>query len=122
MQNSADNLAARRALITAGIVGGGSALMTELLGVKKRYSFPTALVASLLIDYTINRREIRREIRVSAEFLEKSTKDGKVKTDDPGYAQLVAGFLALLGVGTGAYFSLGHARLLPPPSRRMEHR
>ena len=116
MQNSVDDLAARRALISAGIVGGGSLFLTKVFDLKPDIAVPVAIAASLLTDYSINRGEILRTIQFTKKFIRDRVLNGEVTATDELAAYLVAGFVAILGLSAGdMVVQLGTHRYLRAP-------
>ena len=64
MSNPADDLAARRALISSGIVGLTTAILTKFMDVKLDVSLPVSVATAITLDFLVNRHQNRVGIDV----------------------------------------------------------
>ena len=105
MSSSANDLAARRALISAGIVGLGTIGLTQLLDVETKLALGTSLAGALALDFVVNKEEIERAIQVAKTHIGESIKRGSAQGDSQYNMALVAGVTALLA---GATMQIGY--------------
>ena len=115
-----DDDAARRALVSSGVVGLTTALLTKGFGVDLEVSLPVALATGISLDYVVNRRRARRDREkefesitvtgnaigdfIRADLGESVTHSAWGQEYDGGVwqAQLLTGVVGLLAGGTMA--------------------
>ena len=110
MSSSANDLAARRALISAGVVGLGTLGLTQMLDVDTKLALGTSLAGALMLDYAVNKEEIERAVQVARNHIGESIKRGSVEGDTQYNMALVAGVTALLA---GATMKIGYVMRQP---------
>ena len=107
-----ENLAARRALTSTGIIGLSALLLTKVAKIDLKVSLPIGMAAGLSVDYLTNLDEYRKAIRIFSGRLKEHEKRG---TSDPYMNSVMTAILAILALNnasivTGAYrelFELG---------------
>ena len=113
-----DDGAARRALISSGIVGLTTALLTKQFGVKIEVSLPLGVATAISLDYAVNKRRVERELKERNEHISVSRNlAGDFINQELGIsawgteydsslwrAQILTGTIGLLA---GAYMRLG---------------
>ncbi len=116
-----NDLAARRALISAGVVGLGTIALTNMADVQLKYSLPVSFAGALALDYMVNSNEIERQIQITNQALRESiTAEGFFHPSGPAFqTALFGGLTALMAGGTMIYGQLyrqpGNALAAPGP-------
>ena len=108
---SIDSLAAKRALTSAGIVGGTSALLNKGLGLDLKLALGTALASSLLFDFYVNKAELTKNVEVAKTEIGRVIEREDAATGNIHTASIVTGCVAVLA---GASFLLGSYRAVRP--------
>ena len=120
-----DDLAARRALISAGVVGLGTLALTNMADVKLKYSLPVSFAGALALDYMVNSNEIEQQIQITNQALRESiTAEGFFHPSGPAFqTALFGGLTALMAGGTMIYGKLyrqpGNALAAPGPGNAL---
>ena len=107
-----ENLAARRALTSTGVIGLSALLLTKVANIDLKVSLPIGMAAGLATDYLTNLDEYRKAIKIFSGRLREHEKRG---THDPYMASVMTAILAILALNrstiiTGRYrdlFELG---------------
>ena len=103
-----ENLAAKRALTSSGVIGLSALLLTKVANIDLRVSLPIGMAAGLSVDYLTNLDEYRKAIRIFSNRLLEHEKRG---TRDPYMSSVMTAILAILALNkasivTGAYRDL----------------
>ena len=97
---SIDSLAAKRALTSAGIVGGTSVLLSKGLGLKFEMALGTALASSLIFDFYVNKSDLESSVVVAKTEMGRHIREEDALTGNTYSAAVVAGCVALLAGAT----------------------
>ena len=116
MSNPADDLAARRALISSGIVGLTTALLTKFMDVKLNVSLPVSVATAITLDYMVNRHQNRVGLEVleteAMRYLTSLQTDGGWSSTYTDH--LLFGVTSLMALNE-ANFVMGAYEMLPEP-------
>ena len=113
MYDPVDDQAARRALVSSGIVGLTTVLMTKTLGVQVEVSLPVGVATAIALDYLINRNMDQAAATITrnaiGDFIKREM-TGQATTRSVYEEQLLTGVTALLAGATieiGRYMVFG---------------
>ena len=113
MYNPATDLAARRALISSGVVGLTTAILTKTMKVNVEVSLPVGVATAIALDFLINRETDKTALKIAknavGEYIEREIA-GTPSRGSKYEEQLLTGVTALLAGATieiGRYMAFG---------------
>ena len=110
-----ENLAAKRALTSTGVIGLSSLLLTKLFGIDLKVSLPVGMATGLTVDYYQTLDSYKKSIRIVSGTL--SEYENKLNNGSPFMDALMTGVLAVLALSK-RNLVIGAARdlfAIPPP-------
>ena len=113
MYNPATDLAARRALISSGIVGLTTAILTKTMDVQVEVSLPVGVATAIALDFMVNRETDEAALQIAKTAIGDFIQNELAGTPASGTKyeeQLLTGVTALLGGATieiGRYMVFG---------------
>ena len=91
-----ENLAAKRALTSTGVIGLSSLLLTKLFGVDMKVSLPVGMATGLTVDYYQNLTAYKKGVRIVSSRL--SEYEDELNDGNPYMDALLTGVLAVLAL------------------------